>query len=121
MSDNVPEDASFDVVIDAVGSGATRAASSRLCRAGGVISHIGLQDNEPGLDTRRLTLQEITFIGNYTYNTLDLSASLAALARGALGSLDWVETQPLSAGANAFSAIHTGTAKSPKIVLLPDQ
>lgn len=120
LSDSTPDDDSFDVVIDAVGSGATRAASSRLCRTGGVISHIGLQDNEPGLDTRRLTLQEITFIGNYTYNEIDLSASLAALARGALGPLDWVETQPLSAGAEAFNSIHTGSAKSPKIVLLPD-
>ena len=29
--------------------------------ASGVIVHVGLQDNEPGLDTRRLTLQEIGF------------------------------------------------------------
>ena len=29
--------------------------------ASGVIVHVGLQDNELGLDTRRLTLQEIGF------------------------------------------------------------
>lgn len=119
LSDGCPDEGSFDVVIDAVGSGATRAASCRYARPGGVISHIGLQDNEPGLDTRRLTLQEITFIGNYTYNALDLQAALDALTAGSLGSLDWVETRPLAQGAEAFRAIHEGTAASPKIVLLP--
>ena len=28
----------------------------------GVIVHVGLQDKEPGLDTRRLTLQELSLI-----------------------------------------------------------
>ncbi len=115
-----PADDTFDLVIDAVGSGATRAMSSRLTRAGGVISHVGLQDNEPGLDTRKLTLQEITFIGQYTYSPIDLKAALDLLHRGVLGPLDWVDQQPLSNGAEAFRSIHTGTTASPKIVLLPN-
>jgi threonine dehydrogenase-like Zn-dependent dehydrogenase len=114
-----PDEDTFDLVIDAVGSGATRAMASSLARAGGVISHVGLQDDKPGLDTRKLTLQEITFIGHYTYNPIDLKAALDLIHRGALGPLDWVEQQPLSKGADAFRAIHTGTAASPKIVLLP--
>lgn len=109
----------FELVIDAVGSGATRRAASDLARTGGVISHIGLQDNEPGLDTRRLTLQEIIFIGNYTYNMSDLQAALDMLAEGALGDLGWVETRPLSEGANAFNDIHNSQTAAPKIVLLP--
>lgn len=116
-----PDDDSFDLVIDAVGSGATRAMASALVRAGGVISHIGLQDDKPGLDTRKLTLQEVTFIGHYTYSPIDLKAALDLIHRGALGSLDWVEQQPLSKGADAFRSIHTGTAASPKIVLLPTE
>ncbi len=116
---DVPEPNSFDLVVDAVGNGPTRAASSLYARPGAVISHIGLQDNAEGLDTRKLTLQEITFIGNYTYTALDLRASLRALGSGALGSLDWVETQPLSAGAEAFMHIHQGKTESPKIVLIP--
>ena len=40
----------FEIVIDAVGSGRTRAAASKFgSRQGGIISHVGLQDNEPGL------------------------------------------------------------------------
>ena len=114
-----PDDDYFDLVVDAVGSGATRAHASQKVRAGGVISHIGLQDNEPGLDTRKLTLQEISFIGHYTYSATDLKAALNLIDSGALGSLDWVESRPLSDGAAAFEAIHTGEAASPKIVLHP--
>ncbi len=119
LSSALPEAASFDLVIDAVGSGRTRAASSEMVASGGVISHVGLQDNEAGLDTRRLTLDEITFLGNYTYSVVDLKAAIDLLYSGALGSLDWVDTRSLSDGAAAFSEIHQGEAASPKIVLVP--
>ena len=109
----------FELVIDAVGSGATRSTASALVRTGGVISHIGLQDNEPGLDTRRLTLQEITFVGNYTYNLADLQAALDLLSEQTIGDLSWVETRPLSEGAAAFRDIHDARTAAPKIVLLP--
>ena len=119
LGDSSPDLASFELVIDAVGSGITRAACGQYARPGGVISHIGLQDNEPGLDIRTLTLQEITFIGNYTYTPIDLSSSLTALASGGLGDLKWVENRPLSEGAAAFSDIHEGLSSAPKIVLVP--
>ena len=119
LADDLPDENSFDLVIDAVGSGRTRAASCRHVRAGGVISHVGLQDNEPGLDTRRMTLEEITFLGNYTYSAVDLRAAIRALYLGALGPLDWVETRQLSEGAAAFRDIHEGNAAAPKIVLRP--
>lgn len=114
-----PEHGSFDLVIDAVGSGKTRQSSSRLARAGGVICHAGLQDEEAGLDTRRLTLQEITFIGNYTYTVPDLVASVNAIYTGKLGKLEWLEKRPLSDGASAFADVHNGASASPKIVLIP--
>lgn len=119
LGNNPPENNHFELVIDAVGSGATRKAASALVRTGGVISHIGLQDNEAGLDTRRLTLQEITFVGNYTYNLSDLQASLNLLADQSIGDLSWVETRPLSEGAEAFEDIHHARTAASKIVLLP--
>ena len=120
LGKDLPADNSFELVIDAVGSGATRKAASALTRTGGVISHIGLQDNEAGLDTRRLTLQEITFMGNYTYNLSDLQAALDLLADGAIGDLSWVETRALKEGAKAFEDIHNAKTAAPKIVLLPE-
>jgi len=119
LGKDLPEENSFDLVIDAVGSGRTRAASCSFVKAGGVISHVGLQDNEPGLDTRRITLEEITFLGNYTYSAVDLRAAIQALYSGALGPLDWVETRLLSDGAAAFREIHEGKTAAPKIVLRP--
>lgn len=119
LGSDLPEAASFDLVIDAVGSGRTRASSSELVACGGVISHVGLQDNEAGLDTRRITLDEITFLGNYTYSVIDLRAAIDLLYSGALGSLDWVETRLLSDGAAAFRDIHKGKAACPKIILRP--
>ena len=119
LADVLPAENSFDLVIDAVGSGRTRAASCRFVKAGGVISHVGLQDNEPGLDTRRITLDEITFLGNYTYSAVDLRAAIQALNSGALGPLDWVETRLLSDGAAAFREIHEGKTAAPKVVLRP--
>lgn len=119
LGQTLPTESSFDLVVDAVGTGATRKSSCHYARQGGVISHIGLQDNEPGLDTRKLTLQEITFIGNYTYTPIDLRAALDAIATGGIGSLDWVETRPLSDGDSAFRDIHQNNTEAPKIVLLP--
>ena len=115
----LPEEGSFDLVIDAVGSGKTRAVASQMVKSGGIISHVGLQDNGDGLDTRRITLEEITFLGNYTYSVVDLRAAIDLLYSNALGSLDWVETRPLSEGSQAFKDIHQGLAASPKIVLAP--
>ncbi len=113
-----PTDAHMDLVVDAVGSGLTRAAASRLVRQGGVISHIGLQDNAEGLDVRRITLQEIILLGNYTYNDEDCATALDLLNRNALGDYPWLECRPLSVGAQAFHDIDQGIAP-PKIVLQP--
>jgi threonine dehydrogenase-like Zn-dependent dehydrogenase len=66
-----------------------------------------------------MTLDEITFLGNYTYSAVDLRAAIHALYQGALGPLDWVETRALSEGASAFREIHEGKVAAPKIVLRP--
>lgn len=113
-----PADAHMDLVVDAVGSGLTRKAASQLVRQGGVISHIGLQDSAEGLDVRRITLQEIIFLGNYTYNDEDCATALDLLNRKALGAYPWLECRPLSAGAESFHDIDKGIAP-PKIVLQP--
>jgi len=111
---------SAPIVIDAVGYGATRASASAIVETGGVIAHVGLGDSEPGLDVRRTTLQEITFIGTYTYTAQDFRDTAAAIFDGSLGSLDWIETRPLSDGSRAFADIRAGIVASPKIILEPD-
>jgi len=108
-----------DIVIDAVGFSATRANASMLVKPGGVIVHIGLGDNGGGLDVRRMTLQEITFLGTYTYTPEDFRQTAMALFDGRLGSLDWFDIRSLAEGAQAFADIHSGQVASPKIILKP--
>ncbi|MEL7092545.1 MAG: alcohol dehydrogenase catalytic domain-containing protein [Pseudomonadota bacterium] len=107
------------LIVDAVGFAATRASASALAEPGGVIVHIGLGDDAGGLDIRRMTLQEITFIGTYTYTAQDFRDCAQAIFDGRLGPLDWVEVRPLAEGARAFADIRAGTVPAPKIILKP--
>ncbi|MEM9682734.1 MAG: alcohol dehydrogenase catalytic domain-containing protein [Pseudomonadota bacterium] len=113
------EEGGFDLVFDAVGSTATRAAAIAAVRPGGVIAHVGLQEWAGDFDARTVTLSEVSFVGIYTYTDADLRASLAALHDGRLGSLDWVERRPLADGAQAFLDLDAGRTSAAKIVLMP--
>lgn len=111
--------ASFELVLDAVGSVATRASAVAAVTPGGVIAHIGLQEWAGEFDARTLTLQEVTLVGVYTYTDADLRASLAALHDGRLGPLDWVEERPLSEGGEAFNDLNTHRTRAAKVILRP--
>ncbi len=115
---NAPEHTA-PIVIDAAGYGETRASATKWVEPGGVIVHVGLGDSAEGLDIRRMTLQEITFIGSYTYTAKSFSDTASALFDGRLGPLDWFETRGLSEGVRAFEDIHAGRVATPKIVLDP--
>ena len=117
--DMLSSGAQFDLVVDGVGYAATRATASAHARPGGVIAHIGLGEATGGLDIRRMTLQEITFFGTYTYTAQDFRETAAAIFDGRLGSLDWTEARPLTDGASAFADIRAGRSAAPKIVLNP--
>jgi len=108
-----------DLVIDGVGYAATRADATAITNPGGVIMHIGLGEGIGGLDIRRMTLQEISFIGTYTYTAQDFRDTAAAIFDGRLGALDWTEQRPLADGQQAFADIRAGRVAAPKIILEP--
>lgn len=109
----------YGLVIDAVGYAATREHASTVAELGGVIVHIGLGEDFGGLDIRRMTLQEITFIGTYTYTSQDFRDTCAAIFDGRLGPLNWTEDRDLSDGAAAFADLRAGRVAAPKIILHP--
>ncbi|MEP2533158.1 alcohol dehydrogenase catalytic domain-containing protein [Shimia sp.] len=109
----------YSIVIDAVGYAATRTTASQLACPGGVMAHIGLGEDMGGLDIRRMTLQEITFIGTYVYTAQDFRNTAQAIFDGSLGDLDWIETRALKDGAAAFAALRSGQIAAPKIILDP--
>ena len=106
-----------DVVIDAVGYSATRAAASAMVNPGGVIGHIGLGQAEGGLDVRRMTLQEITFIGTYTYTPADFRETAKAIFDGQFGDMAWVDPMGLSDGVQAFKDLRAGKIAGAKVLL----
>lgn len=116
---DAPEDGSAPLVVDAYGAAASRAAASRLAAPGGVIAHIGLAGGEAGLDTRRMTLQEITFFGTYTYTNDDFNATAHAIFEGRFGDFSWIEERPLDAGAQAFRDLDARAVRAAKVVLKP--
>ena len=106
----------FVLTVGTVGFDATRSATTHL---GGVILHIGLGGGSAGFDIRRITLQEITVIGTYTYTAQDFRDTCAALFVGCLGLLDWTEPRPLADGAASFADIRTGGTAAPELILKP--
>ncbi len=114
-----PEAGTVDLVIDAVGAEATRAAACRLAAPGGIIVHIGLLPGAGGLDVRRMTLQEIAFLGSYCYTKVDFAETVAALGAGRFGPLGWIEERGLADGARAFADLDGGRVAAAKIVLRP--
>jgi alcohol dehydrogenase len=114
-----PAEASFEVVIDAVGAKATRTQALAAVKPGGVVMHVGLQDWASEIDMRKLTLAEITLLGTYPYTTADLRATVAALAEGAFGDLGWVQERPLDEGQQAFVDLDQGRCAAAKVLLRP--
>lgn len=114
-----PESSAYELIVDAVGGRASREIASDAVRPGGIIVHIGLLDNDGGLDLRRMTLHEITCIATYTYTPVDLRATVEKLYSGALGDLAWIEQRPLSEGPVAFDDLLNGRTAAAKIVLRP--
>jgi L-iditol 2-dehydrogenase len=110
----------FDIIIDCVGISQTRKAASMMVAPGGVVVHVGLGNSVEGLDVRRMTLQEITFIGTYTYNQQDFHDTAQGIFNGLFGTLDWIEERSLDEGAKAFKDILLGSVAAPKIVLRPN-
>ena len=91
----------FDLIVDGVGYENTRKLASQHAVPEGVIAHICLGSALGGLDIRRMPLQEITFIGSYTYTDQDFRDTAHAFERQ-LGPLDWTEERRLRDGQKAF-------------------
>ena len=102
--------------VDCYGGAVTRAFASARTRQGGLIAHIGLASGEGGLDVRRMTLQEIGFLGTYTYTAEAFRETAQAIFDGRLGPFDWIDRRPLADGPAAFEAHAAGRMAAPKTV-----
>ena len=85
----------YDVVIDAVGSAATRAASVEHQRPGGMAIWLGLADSEPGFDASALVRSEKRVLGSFAYSDEEFAQATAMIREW---DLAWAAGYPAGRG-----------------------
>lgn len=108
-----------DIVIDAVGSGATNVAALEAVRPGGAVVVIGLHEDSRSFDSYKVTLPEKQVIGTYAATLDELKQALSLLHSGKVETGSWVQTFPLEDGVEAFQRVLAAQDKDIKAVLIP--
>jgi L-iditol 2-dehydrogenase len=111
--------AGADLVIDAVGSAETKRDAVTAARPGGDIVWIGLHGDEVTLSSFDLVLAERRLSGSYGAGDGDIRTAIQWFSEGRIRIDPWVETTPLSRGAEAFFAALRQEGSAVKIVLEP--
>src|SRR5215467_1633223 len=106
----------YDVVIDAVGSAATRAASVQHQRPGGTAIWLGLADSEPGFDASALVRSEKRVLGSFAYDDEEFAQATAMIREW---DLAWAAGRPLAEGAKVFTELMNGGLDPVKALLRP--
>jgi len=106
----------YDVVIDAVGSAATRAASVAHQRPGGVAIWLGLAGEEAGFDANALVRSEKRVLGSFAYRDEEFAHAMALIRDW---DLTWAAGYPLAAGAEIFTGLMNGGLHPVKALLRP--
>ena len=106
----------YDVVIDAVGSAATRAASVDHQRPGGVAVWLGLAEEEAGFDANALIRSEKRVLGSFAYRDEEFAQATARIGDW---DLTWAAGYPLAAAAEIFTDLMNGGLHPLKALLRP--
>ena len=106
----------YDVVIDAVGSAATRAASVAHQRPGGVAVWLGLAEEEAGFDANALVRSEKRVLGSFAYRDEEFAQAMARIQDW---DLTWAAGYPLAAAAEIFTGLMNGGLDPLKALLRP--
>jgi threonine dehydrogenase-like Zn-dependent dehydrogenase len=106
----------YDVVIDAVGSAATRAASVAHQRPGGVAVWLGLAEEEAGFDANALIRSEKRVLGSFAYGDEEFAQAMARIGDW---DLTWAAGYPLAAAAEVFTELMNGGLHPLKALLRP--
>ncbi|WP_180903706.1 zinc-dependent alcohol dehydrogenase [Nonomuraea indica] len=106
----------YDVIFDAVGAAATHEQSLACLRPGGVAVWLGLADSTAGFDAAHLVRGEKRVLGSFAYQGADFATAVDLVGGW---DLSWVETFPLTEGAEIFTALMNGRATPVKALLAP--
>ena len=106
----------YDVIIDAVGSAATRAQSVAHQRPGGTAVWLGLAEPPAGFDGQDLVRGEKRVLGSFAYRGEEFRRA-AGLVQG--WDLSWISPYPLAEGAEVFTGLMNGGHYPVKATLRP--
>jgi threonine dehydrogenase-like Zn-dependent dehydrogenase len=109
-----------DLVIDAVGSTATRQTAIRSVRAGGKVVWVGLHTAESPVPANDIIRSEIQVAGSFAYTPVDFQQAVDILATGQV-QLDgnWLQERALDACEASFVELIDDSPETAKIVLHP--
>jgi 2-desacetyl-2-hydroxyethyl bacteriochlorophyllide A dehydrogenase len=107
-----------DVVIDAVGLGATWASALRLARAGGRVEAVGLGAASGEIDFFSIVGRELSVTGSFGWTDGDFARAIDLVSHGAIQTEGWFSTFALEDGQRAFEELVDGIDHF-KVVLTP--
>jgi 2-desacetyl-2-hydroxyethyl bacteriochlorophyllide A dehydrogenase len=109
-----------DLVIDAVGSTATRQTAIQTVRAGGKVVWVGLHTAESPVPANYIIRSEIQIAGSFAYTPVDFQQAHDILATGEV-QLDgtWLQERALDACEVSFVELIDEQPEAAKIVLHP--
>ena len=106
-----------DLVIDAVGVGATRLLAIQLLNPAGTAVFIGLHEDETALPWHGIVRGNHTIKGVFGYSDSDFKQSLEWLASGRAGIGAMGDVVPLEEGPAAFATLARGPVDAIKVFL----
>lgn len=108
-----------DVVVDAVGTSATKRMSVECVRPGGAVVWIGLHENAVEIDSYAVTLPERSIRGTYGATMADIDEALRLSASGAVDVRSWITEVGLDDGVQGFREMLRPNTTTIKTVLVP--
>ncbi|HEY0009865.1 MAG TPA: alcohol dehydrogenase catalytic domain-containing protein [Tepidisphaeraceae bacterium] len=107
-----------DLVIDAVGSAATKRDAIAASRAGGAVVWLGLHENNVSIDSYDVTLPERQIFGTYSARLSELKEALQLIDTGQVDVTTWVQTFPLQESVHAFQRMLAAKGNDIKAVIV---
>jgi threonine dehydrogenase-like Zn-dependent dehydrogenase len=106
-----------DLVLDAVGTAATRRGAVELARQGGVCVFVGLHDDESSLPFHTVIRRSVTVRGSYAYARAEFARALEWLADGRAGIGELTPVLPLERGPEVFAELASAPPARIKVFL----
>jgi 2-desacetyl-2-hydroxyethyl bacteriochlorophyllide A dehydrogenase len=100
--------AGAELIVDAVGSEATRAASVALLQPGGCAIWLGMHDMEATIPAFDLVVREQSILGSFAYTDADFARAVELLAEHPQAFRVPTKTSSLEEGGNLFNELLAG-------------